>query len=194
MNALSERHRIRIERLRALLRLQRPPITRSLLAILASVMLDRILLVLLGLALLVAALVLAPSLAWSAALSAGSLLGLLALGRAWRRLRDSLEPSAELRERSGSVARLFPAAFIVMGHTHLPETRATAEHSTYVNLGTWAEDDVADGRSPSLPATRTHLVVTSQDGKPVAELMTWHASGPEPFARRTDDASAKGFV
>jgi UDP-2,3-diacylglucosamine pyrophosphatase LpxH len=196
MNALSKRHRIRIERLRALLRLQRPPITRSLPAIFASVMLDRILLVLLGIVTLVSVLILAPSPVWASGLAAAALLALVVVGKAWRDLRGSLEPSALLRERSGNVARLFPAAFIVMGHTHLPETRVTDEHSTYVNLGTWAEDDVADGKTPGLPATRTHLVVVSQNGKPVAELLTWQASGPEPFARRAEAEAApeKGFV
>lgn len=195
MKALSERYRIGLDRLRALLHLQRPPITRSLLAIFASVMLDRILLVCLGLILLVALPWLAPSPAWGAAIALSASLVLFGLGHAWRKLRDSIEPSAELRERSSSVARLFPAAFVVMGHTHLPETRATAERTTYVNLGAWAEDDVADGRAPSLPATRTHLVVVHDGAEPVAELLTWHTSGPLPFTRTHDAVSAtKGFV
>jgi UDP-2,3-diacylglucosamine pyrophosphatase LpxH len=182
---LAELHRIQIERLRALLHLQRPPITKSLLAIFASVMLDRIFLVLVG-ALSVLAVLLAvpsPSLAWPVAL--GVTLVLFALGVAWRRLREALEPSAELRERSAVVARLFPAAFIVMGHTHLPETRATTEHATYVNLGAWAEDDVDDGRAPGLPATRTHLVlVHGGEGEPRGELLKWSASGPEPYGSK----------
>jgi hypothetical protein len=98
----------------------------------------------------------------------------------WRRLRGSLEPSAELRESSVRLARLFPAAFIVMGHTHLPETRAT-ERSTYVNLGAWAEDETPEGFEQDLPATRTHLVVTRGAEHPVAELLAWCDGGPVPF-------------
>jgi UDP-2,3-diacylglucosamine pyrophosphatase LpxH len=181
LTALGRLHRIQIDRLQGLMRLQRPPITKSLLAILASVMLDRVLLGFLGV-LVVGALLLgieSSAVAWS--LVAGVVCSLLVLGVAWRRLRDTLEPSAELRERSALVARLFPAAFIVMGHTHLPERHATAEQATYVNLGAWAEDEVEDGRTPNLPATRTHLLVTCVEDHPVAELLTWDVTGPLPY-------------
>lgn len=181
LTALGRLHRIQVERLRSLVRLQRPPITKSLLALLASVMLDRVLLGLLGLVAVVTLLfsVESSALAWS--LVAGVVLSLVVLGAAWRRLRDTLEPSAELRERSALVARLFPAAFIVMGHTHLPEKQPTAEHATYVNLGAWAEDEVEDGLVPNLPATRTHLLVTRIEDRAVAELLTWDPSGPLPY-------------
>ncbi len=183
MLRLSARQRIQIERLRALLHLQRPPITNSLLALLASVMLDRVFLVLLATVTMPAVWLSAPSLSIASALEVGVVCVLGGVGVAWRRLRDTLEPSAELRERSTLVARLFPAAFIVMGHTHLPETRPTA-HTTYVNLGAWAEDEVEDGHTPGLPATRTHLVLVHRDGAPMAELLRWSADGPEPFGAK----------
>ena len=129
------------------------------------------------------------ALAWS--LVATVVVALLGLGVAWRRLRDTLEPSAELRERSALVARLFPAAFIVMGHTHLPEKQPTTEHATYVNLGAWAEDEVEDGLVPNLPATRTHLLVTQVEDHPVAELLTWHPSGPLPYGSESPKGRAE---
>jgi hypothetical protein len=184
MQLLAEARAIGIERLRALAKLQRPPITRSLFGLLAGVMLDRVLLAAAALVFGALFALLAPQLGLglsALALGLGAIV-LFVLARAWRKLRDSLEPSAELRERSARVARLFPAAFVVMGHTHLPEVRATAESATYVNLGSWAEEEHADGRTALLPATRTHLVV-AQGEQPVAELLTWSSEGPRPFGR-----------
>jgi UDP-2,3-diacylglucosamine pyrophosphatase LpxH len=179
--ALGRLHRIQLDRLRGLLRLQRPPITKSLLALLASVMLDRVLLGALGVVAVFVVLLSVEPTAVALAVVAAVVFALVGLGAAWRRLRDTLEPSAELRERSALVARLFPAAFIVMGHTHLPEKQPTTEHATYVNLGAWAEDEVEDGLVPNLPATRTHLLVTRVEDRPVAELLTWHPTGPLPY-------------
>jgi len=182
VRALSRAQKIQVDKLKALLRLQTPPITKSLLALLASVMLDRVLLGVVGLFALLAIALWAPS-GLHTWLSAASAIGaILLLGYLWRRLRDTLEPSAELRERSARVARLFPAALVVMGHTHLPEKHAASDTTTYVNLGAWAEDDVEDGRRPNLPATRTHLVVADGgDRTPRAELLTWDDAGPTPF-------------
>jgi UDP-2,3-diacylglucosamine pyrophosphatase LpxH len=180
MRRLSRLQRIGIGRLRRLARLQRPPLTRSLLGLLAGVMLDRVAVGTVAVFVSAVVLLFVPSsaLAWGIVLGVLAVSGVLAV--LWRRLRGSLEPSAELRESSVRLARLFPAAFIVMGHTHLPETRAT-ERSTYVNLGAWAEDETPEGFEQDLPATRTHLVVTRGAEHPVAELLAWCDGGPVPF-------------
>ena len=94
----------------------------------------------------------------------------------WRRTRGDIDASALLRERAARVGSVFPAAFIVMGHTHLPELSATCAESAYVNLGAWAEEELDAGESTSLPATRTHLVVQIIDGRPTAVLMQWDLS------------------
>jgi hypothetical protein len=107
-------------------------------------------------------------------------LGVSVLRRTWLR-REGVEPSSMLRERAGSVARLFPAAVVVMGHTHLPEVVPTAARSTYVNLGGWAEEEAPEGRLPALPATRTHLVLTRAATGPTAQLMAWRDGAPCPF-------------
>ncbi|HWA77373.1 MAG TPA: metallophosphoesterase [Polyangiaceae bacterium] len=188
---LGRLHRIQLDRLRGLLRLQRPPITKSLLALLASVMLDRVLLGALGVVAVLVVLLSVESTAIALSIVAAVVASLVGLGAAWRRLRDTLEPSAELRERSALVARLFPAAFIVMGHTHLPEKQPTTEHATYVNLGAWAEDEVEDGLVPNLPATRTHLLVTRVEDRPVAELLAWHPNGPLPYGNESTKGRPK---
>ena len=110
----------------------------------------------------------------------GLIIGLLVLRRTWL-VRAGVEPSSSLRERAGRLARLFPSAVIVMGHTHLPEVRKTAAQSTYVNLGAWAEEELPDGRAPALPATRTHLVLTREAAGTTAQLLTWGDGAPRPF-------------
>lgn len=185
LRALGRTHQIQLEKLTALLRLHRPPITKSLPAIFASVMLDRVLLSLVGLTTLLSIVHWAPTRVHGLGAAAAATLALLGLGRLWRRMRDTLEPSAELRERSALVARLFPAALVVMGHTHLPEKHAASDTTTYVNLGAWAEDDVEEGLQPNLPATRTHLVVAGAGDDAVTELFTWRDEGPTVFRPET---------
>jgi UDP-2,3-diacylglucosamine pyrophosphatase LpxH len=180
LEQLSEARSFGIERLRALVSLQHPPLTRSLGSIASSLMLDRIALGLLALAAVAAVLIWLEH--WGVAASSGlSLLGGVAVMRHFWLKRSSVEPSELLRERAASVARLFPAAVVVMGHTHLPEMRPTAARSTYVNLGAWAEEEPVDGRSPALPATRTHLLITRTGGATKTQLMQWGESGPQPF-------------
>jgi hypothetical protein len=115
--------------------------------------------------------------------SAGALAGFVLLGILWAKMRSAVEPSAELRAQAPRVARLFPAAFIVMGHTHLPEVVAVpTESTTYVNLGSWSEESEMDDSPVALPATRTHLVVEQSGSDAVAELYVWHAGiGPQHF-------------
>jgi hypothetical protein len=93
-------------------------------------------------------------------------------------------------ERAAHLARLFPAAFVVMGHTHVP-VAVPAGDATYVNVGSWAEDvdDDADAsadasrtataESPTAyRAARTHLVIRVRDDQPEAQFCTWEDAGP----------------
>lgn len=182
MELLAEARQISLVKLRALASLQRPPVTRSLLRILAGLMLDRVAIALAGLA----------SLAWFIVARWTPMLG-VSLGTAivllgvvawlWSRTRAALDASESLRERAARVAALFPAALVVMGHTHLPEVAEAAEsNATYVNLGAWAEEDTLDGSAPPLPASRTHLVIRHGEGRPEAVLLRWDAEGgPRTF-------------
>ncbi len=187
MRALSEASRISFERLLELAGLQRPPLTRSFSAIAGGMMLDQIAIALASS--LAFALVFAgfdsPALALTASLLVFALL--LLARRTWF-ARQTVEPSAGLRESSAHVSRLFPAPFVVMGHTHLPEVEAAGPESTYVNLGAWAEEETIDGSSPALPATRTHFVLIHREHGASAELLTWEQGAPRPF----QSASARG--
>jgi UDP-2,3-diacylglucosamine pyrophosphatase LpxH len=180
MRALSDATRISFERLRELAGLHRPPLTRSLSALAAGMMLDQIAV---ALASSVAfALVFVWTAHWGIALGSSLLVfALLSVARRTWFARQTVEPSAELRQSSARVSRLFPAPFVVMGHTHLPEVEAAGPGSTYVNLGAWTEEETADGSSPALPATRTHFVLVHREQGASAELLTWEHGAPQPF-------------
>jgi UDP-2,3-diacylglucosamine pyrophosphatase LpxH len=199
MAALSEATRIGLDKLRALAALQSPPITRSVRGILASLLLDRLAvtaagaLTLLGLAIFVAS---RGRLAWSAAL-------VVAAWYAAHRYLSSqrqLDPRDQMRDRAGKLVKLFPAAFVVMGHTHVPErvpvsasSGATAA-TTYINLGSWAEEEETDRDAGpdadpdtwtlAFRAARTHLVIRPLAEGAEAEFLTWDPDmGPKRFEK-----------
>jgi UDP-2,3-diacylglucosamine pyrophosphatase LpxH len=181
LGLLAEARQISLIKLRALASLQRPPVTRSLLRILAGVMLDRIAMAVAGVIALIALLVTR----WTPELGIFVSIGLVSIGLIfwlWRRARGAIDASQALRDGAARVASLFPAAFVVMGHTHLPEVHDAGEH-TYVNLGAWAEEDAPDGGTRA-SASRTHLVLEDKDGRPVASLLTWDGSSPKRFTAK----------
>jgi UDP-2,3-diacylglucosamine pyrophosphatase LpxH len=190
MADLAARLDMKLESLRALASLQRPPVTLSFGYLSLAVMLDRIVLSLLAIAASLIAVWLAP---WSHGLIAAVFICMTLAGAAaaLSRWRGHIDPSTELRERAVRVAGLFPAAFVVMGHTHLPEVTSVATSpSTYVNLGAWAEGDEAGAEA----ASRTHFVVHAEDdGRASAELRIWDAeTGPRRFISVTEAAPACG--
>jgi UDP-2,3-diacylglucosamine pyrophosphatase LpxH len=191
---LSEASRIGMDRLRALLQLQEPPITRSVRGILASVLLDRLAL---GVAALLALSVVAIIGAYHG-LALYAAVGVLAAWGLFHRHLSSqrrVDPAEQLVVKASQLARLFPAAFVVMGHTHTP-VNAPAGPATYINLGSWAEDEdgpdaVADEDRGAPRATRTHLVIHSQDAGAEASLFTWDGTSPRTYTLPgTDDPAA----
>jgi hypothetical protein len=181
---LADAARIGVDRLRALALLQAPPVTRSIRGILASVLLDKLALALFSSLLLLVLLVIGvrggyvpwvcfvvPPAWW---------LAHRYLGRT-----RHVDPQSELIARAGPLSQLFPSAFVVMGHTHVP-IRAPIDdgRATYINTGSWAEEA---GERPDAPiahrAARTHLVIRVDDAGPKAELLAWDSRlGPKTFA------------
>lgn len=187
MAALAAATRLGIERLRALAALQAPPVTRSASKILASVLLDRLALTMIGTS-AVAAIAIAGSAPWRWPVVAAIALAwtlvhfhLRARRRAW--FGERLDNDQALVERAGHLARLFPAAFVVMGHTHTPEVASVAEGTaTYVNVGSWHEAEVdPESTRPSHRAARTHLVIHPAPAGPTAEFLAWCSEGPRRF-------------
>jgi hypothetical protein len=198
MGELASRLGLGLDRLRALSSLQIPPVTTSFTRLARTVMLDRILFGASGALAVLLAVLLAPA-ALHAGVAVSVVVGLLFVVNVvvFRGRRD-IEPSNELRDRAARVATLFPAAFVVMGHTHLPEVHErSGSPSVYVNLGAWAghegEESGSNGAEAPVTASRTHFVLLSapdgSDGSEVAELRVWDTtSGPRKFVSVSDPA------
>jgi UDP-2,3-diacylglucosamine pyrophosphatase LpxH len=190
MAAFAAKTRIGIEKLRALAALQVPPVTRSVQKILASVLLDRIAVSLVAGVALVALAVLAGRHGWAwvamasiAAAWAAAHKGLAARRRAW--FGEKLDNDATLVERAGHLAHLFPAAFVVMGHTHSPAMVPVAEGTaTYINVGSWHEAEAEANKPAMFRAARTHLVIHAEATGPRAEFLAWSEEGPRSFAKK----------
>ena len=185
MAALALRTRVGIERLRALAALQVPPVTLSVPKILASVLLDRIAVGAIATAALAGLAIAGRHHVWPWPVVA-------AIGAAWLGMHrhltaqrkvwfgEKLDNDAILIERAGHLARLFPAAFVVMGHTHTPAMVSVAQGAaTYVNVGSWHEAEATS--ADTFRAARTHLVIHPNDAGPRAEFLAWGAQGPREF-------------
>ncbi|HEY3820095.1 MAG TPA: hypothetical protein VGL81_23180 [Polyangiaceae bacterium] len=195
MGALALKMRIGIEKLRALAALQVPPVTRSIPKIMASVLLDRIALgftagiVLASLAVFAGVHWLSWTWGWGA-MAAVALAAvfvqrqLTARRKVW--FGEKLDNDATLVERAGHLATLFPAAFVVMGHTHSPAMVPVAHGTaTYVNVGSWHEAEAEQDKPASFKAARTHLVIhpAKAESGPVAEFLAWAPAGPTKFLK-----------
>jgi hypothetical protein len=159
-------------------------VTRSIRGILAGVLLDR---VALGLAALLALVVVA-----GVALVHGGQTWLAApcLVAGWAVMHRHLtgqrhaDPESQMLERAARLGKLFPAVFVVMGHTHIPARVALNDGaSTYINVGSWAEEegDVEVPGRPAYRAARTHLVIRPGEHGPVADFLAWGSDGPRPW-------------
>ncbi|MDP9034865.1 MAG: hypothetical protein M3O50_08655 [Myxococcota bacterium] len=189
MGALAQATRIGIDRLRALAALQVPPVTRSIPKILASVLLDRLALSVFAFCAIATIAVAGaghrwcwPAVAGILVCSLGAHRWLSAQRRAW--FGDKLDNNDTLVDRAGHLAQLFPAAFVVMGHTHTPAFVSVAEGAaTYVNVGSWHEPEPTPGDpSPGYRAARTHLVIHPAPSGPVGHFLAWGEQGPHVFA------------
>jgi UDP-2,3-diacylglucosamine pyrophosphatase LpxH len=185
MAVLARTTRAGVERMRALAALQVPPVTRTVGGILASVLLDRLALGFVAvLALLVVAVLTAVHVVhvwWTAPCVA---LG-WALGHHQLAGRRIVDPGQRMIESAGHLAKLFPAAFVVMGHTHTPAKVSINDgKATYINVGSWAEEEADAGESAdnAYRAARTHLVVRRGGQGPVAEFLVWDGDRPRPFS------------
>jgi len=186
--------RLGIERLRALLSLQARPITSTVGGIMRGVLLDR-LAVAVGALLTLAVLAVVGGFHGRVALwASGGVVALWTLLHVYFSRQRKLDPAEHMVDRAAHLAKLFPAAFVVMGHTHVPAA-VPAGDATYINVGSWAEE-AEELPSEPLPegesgyrAARTHLVIHVRNDRAEAQFCTWEDSGPQlrvlPGARPT---------
>jgi hypothetical protein len=188
MTELAQKTKLGIDRLKELAALQVPPVTRTVGGILASVLIDRLAVAVAALAALSVFVPLAIH-----RRGGGSILAIVLIVAAWLgahaylSARRKIDPAMDMAERASKLARLFPAAFVVMGHTHVPQRQPIDEgRATYINLGSWDEDEVTEQDAMPYEAARTHLVIhpsESAEGAPVAEFLKWDSSeGPRKFS------------
>jgi len=196
MAALAVATRVGLDRLRALAALQVPPVTRSIPKILASVLLDRLAVGIVATAAIAGLVGAGRHHAWAWGLAGAVALAwwlairhLAAQRRAW--FGEGLDNHEALAERAGHLASLFPAAFVVMGHTHTPAMVPVARGgATYVNVGSWHEAEARQGdASPPARAARTHLVIHPDPAGPTGEFLTWSAGGPRVFSGQASPVS-----
>jgi UDP-2,3-diacylglucosamine pyrophosphatase LpxH len=165
---------IKVEHLHTLLSLQARPIAHTVSGILASLLLDRVALAFIALLAAGICTLLARShAAWH--LATGCVFVAWAIAHRTLSQRRMIDPEEHLAQRAAQLSRLFPAAFIVMGHTHTPQERP-AGAATYINLGSWAEEEALEDANPlEAPqrAARTHLVIRIGEQGTRAELCAW---------------------
>jgi UDP-2,3-diacylglucosamine pyrophosphatase LpxH len=167
--------RLGIERLRTLLSLQSRPLTSTVGGIMRGLLLDRLLV---ALAALVTLGVLAVSGGFhgTRAIVAGVVVLAWTLLHVYFSRQRKMDPAEHMIDRAAHLAKLFPAAFVVMGHTHVPAA-VTAGDATYINVGSWAEE-ADEPSTPTYRAARTHLVIHVRNERAEAEFCTWEDSGP----------------
>jgi UDP-2,3-diacylglucosamine pyrophosphatase LpxH len=185
MALLAREAPVGVDRMRELAALQVPPITCTIGGILSSVLLDRIALGFIAAIALLVAGVLTTTHAVHARWLAASIVVAWALGDRLLARRRTVDPEKRLMERAAHLAKLFPAAFVVMGHTHTPAKMAINDgHATYVNVGSWAEEEgyKGDSTNKTYCAARTHLVIRRGEDGPVGEFLTWNGDGPQRFS------------
>ncbi|MFT3927147.1 MAG: hypothetical protein QM778_31670 [Myxococcales bacterium] len=172
MRRFAQRTGVSEERLRALLSVYVGSAVDSLSVMVRSLYVDRIaslFLTLLGLlvALLLYVLV-GPT---SAAVSAGLALASFVFACVGRGVNTS--PNDSLRHGAERIAKLFNVRWVVMGHTHEPVMEPMSTGATYVNLGSWGQDDTPEERSMAHDCTQTFLTLRRLDNDYRADLLRW---------------------
>lgn len=177
------------ERLDALKKLYAAPAARSLKFVMRSLYLDRVACLLLSFACVGIAALAAHYQGVSESLAC-ALPGALAAAYACIGSGSNTAPNERMREGAKNIAYLFNARWVVMGHTHEPRVDRLSPHSSYVNLGSWGEDELPDERSAHHVSPCTFLVLAQKEGDYRAELMQWDlARGPLPFTQKVYDAT-----
>ena len=176
-----ERGPVDVARLRELAALQSRPIGSTIRGVLASVMLDRLLLyAAVAIAFAAIAVLVRQGPLAGHGLHAVAVVCVLWIGLHFLLAagRGSVDPTAQQSIRAAHIAKVFAAPYVVMGHTHKPLSMRAGD-ATYINVGSWAEEQ---DPTSEYRAARTHVVIHERDGKPEACFYEW-VSGEGPRLR-----------
>lgn len=179
METLAAKTRIGIERIRALRALHVPPLASRAFGVLVGLFADRVLMGIGAIAIAALLAFIAPPWWIDAIIATAVVIPVGGLLRHATRLRtDVFRYGESMKTTARRIAKLFPARFVVMGHTHEPFMERYDE-ATYVNLGAWAVDELSEG--PAKDAPRTHLVIRTVGGKVSGALCRWDSGGGVSF-------------
>jgi UDP-2,3-diacylglucosamine pyrophosphatase LpxH len=172
LQQIAQRVLISVDKLRRLSSLWATPVTARISSIMRSVFLDVILSTIALVLILIALAVFQIGPFWLI-----PLVGTLgAIGIAiWIKISRVFDPKEAVKESARRVAKLLPARFIVMGHTHEPVMEPIDENTTYINLGNWTGDNL-DDNAPKAPCS--HLVIRHVEGQLKAEFVSIWPKAP----------------
>ncbi|MDB4976326.1 MAG: hypothetical protein JWN48_4667 [Myxococcaceae bacterium] len=181
----------RLEALRALYVL---PAVQSLNFVLRSLYLDRIFAGLLAALLTLLALLVMRSTSLTTGLLS-AIPALLLVGYALVGQHKNTSPKAEMKRGAERIASMFDARWVVMGHTHEPVLTKIASDASYVNLGSWGQDDPPEEQSAAHASSSTFLVLRGRDGKYSGELLKWDPRrGPMPAVEEPEAVRASALT
>jgi hypothetical protein len=160
------------ERLEALRSLYVEPAVKSLNFVMRSLYLDRIVSFLLATGFAVSALLLAQLVSGATgglcAIPAAVLGTYACIGRG-----SNTGPQTSMQRGAERIASLFRARWVVMGHTHRPTVTQVAPGASYVNLGSWGQDDPPDERSEAHKSSCTYMLIRRTASGYQGELLRW---------------------
>lgn len=177
-------------RLEALRALYVKPAAQSLNFVLRSLYLDRVFSILLAGAWVLSALLVAQY--WSVtggtlcAIPAALLGGYACIGRG-----KNASPQGSMKRGAEQIAAMFRARWVVMGHTHKPLVEPLTSGSSYVNLGSWGQDDPPEEQSASHASSCTFLLIRRERGAYAAEFLRWDSTRGPVADERTPPAGPR---
>lgn len=174
-------------RLHSLRALYVAPAVHSVDTIVRKLYLDRIACVLLTVAWVLGALV--------SGFAIAALLALIPLAYACIGRGSNVMPKASMRDGAARIAPMFDARWVVMGHTHVPTIEQLEGEASYVNLGSWGQDDPPEEQTGTHQSSCTYLTIKKLGGQYRAELLRWDLTrGAAPMHAPPSDPAPQRFI
>lgn len=176
LEATARRASLSLEKVRALARLWRPPITARFYGIVRELWIDRVVIV--GLMIVIGAVLGVVSIPlWIKLMVPLTVFPLLYLVYEEIVKGETIFTiEHRLPECARSIGELLPVRVVTFGHTHKPRVIPLDAGLTFVDTGTWAPITHKLGDDRLVPGYRNYLVADFSRDEPVVELRCWGAS------------------